>query len=299
MKTLIAFCVLLMIACFSSAQAAWQYHLPSTGLLPSAACCSFVGSAGERHHGEGALSLQSVELTVPFSDPRRSYIDDWYLNACLDMEFTHITDARALGLEASHLYAFTLPLSAIHPMKNGRRLLLTVAPHLATDFNGSGHAFGLGGYAVYRFHNTKNLEASAGFACMPNETAWWFVPLAIFDWKPAPDWCVSMKGYRLQVMRELSDGLSAGAFMRGIGGSWASHNADGTHLLRVRSVATGARAEWDFSRKGQTKRILFADIGVSFFTEAEKLRFADKRHSTEIHHYHPAPFLSFGADFRF
>lgn len=299
MKTPLAFCTLLMAVCVSSVQAAWQYHLPSTGLLPSAACYSFVGAAGERHHGEGSLGLQSVELTIPFADPRRSYVDDWYLNACLDMEFAHLTGARTLGLEESNLYAFTLPLSVIHPMAGGHRLVMAAAPHLATDFNGSGHAFGMGGYAVYRFFNSEKLDASVGFACMPNETTWWFIPLATLDWKPAPDWCVSLKGYRLQAMRDLGGGLFAGAFFRGIGGSWAAHSADGTHLLRVRSLAAGARTEWDFSRAGQTKRILFADVGVSFFTAAEKLRFADKHHSTEIHHYHPAPYLSFGADFRF
>lgn len=299
MKAPFSFCVMLGMACVSAAQAAWQYHLPETGLLPSAASYSFLAPGGERHHGEGSLGLQTVEMTLPFADPRRSNIGDWYINACLDMEFDHVSGTHSLGLDEQNLYAFTLPMSVIHPMEHGHRLILTAAPHLATDFNGSTRSFGMGGYAVYRFYNTERFEASAGVVCMPNETYWWFVPIAAFDWRPTQDWSVSLKGFRLQAMHQMGHGLSAGAFVRGIGGSWAVHGEDGTHLLRVRSMAAGARAEWDFSQEGQTKRILFADAGFSFFTMAEKMRFSDKRHATETHHYHPAPYISFGADFRF
>lgn len=299
MKTPFAFCVMLGIACVSAAQAAWQYHLPNTGLLPSAASYSFLAPAGERHHGEDSLGLQTAELTIPLADPRRSNIGDWYINAALDMEFDHLSGARSLCLDEQNLYTFTLPLSVIHPMEQGRRLILTAAPHLATDFNGSAHAFGMGGYAVYRFYCSETLEASVGAVCMPNETYWWFVPIAAFEWKPTPDWSVSLKGFRMQAMRSMGNGLSLGAFARGIGGSWAVHGEDGTRLLRVRSMAAGGRIEWDFSKAGQTKRILFADAGASFFTAAETLRYSDKRNTEEIHHYHPAPYVSFGADFRF
>lgn len=299
MKNPFAFCVVLGAALVSAAQAAWQYHLPSTGLMPSAAAYSYLAPAGERHHGEDSLGMQAAELTIPFADPRRSNIDDWYINAALDMEFHHLSGVPALALNEPNLYAFTLPLSFIHPMERGHRLIMTAAPHLATDFNAPSRSFGMGGYAVYRFLTTETLEVSAGFACMPNETYWWFVPIAAFDWKPTEDWRVALRGYRLQAMRELGRGLSAGVFVRGVGGSWAVHGDDGTHLLRVRSVIAGGRAEWDFAKEGQTKRILFADAGFSFFTMAEKMRFSDKRHATEIHHYHPAPYVSFGADFRF
>lgn len=299
MKSLFVFAVLLGAACVSVARADGQYHLPDTGLMPSAVSYSFLAPAGERHHGDDSLGLQTVEMTIPFADPRRSNIGDWYINACLDMELDHLSGAHCLRQDEQNLYTFTLPISFIHPQENGHRLILTAAPHLATDFNGSSRSFGMGGYAVYRFYNTETLEASAGLVCMPNETYWWFVPVAAFDWRPSPDWCVSLKGFRLQAMRDMGKGLSVGAFARGIGGSWAVHGEDGTHLLRVRSLAAGARAEWDFSQAGQTKRILFADAGMSFFTMAEKMRFSDKRHSTEIRHYHPAPYVSFGADFRF
>lgn len=299
MKTPFAFCVMLVSACVSAAHAAWQYHLPETGLLPSAVSYSVLSPAGERHHGSDSLGLQTAEMTIPFADPRRSNIGDWYLNACLDMEFDHLSGVRSLHLDEQNLYTFTLPLSVIHPMTNGHRLILTAAPHLATDFNGSAHAFGMGGYAVYRFYNTEKLDASVGVVCIPNETYRWFVPIAAFDWRPKQDWCVSLKGFRLQAMRDMGRGLSLGAFVRGIGGSWATHGEQGTRLLRVRSVAAGGRVEWDFSRAGQTKRILFADTGCSFFTAAETIRFSDKRHTEEMHHYHPAPYVSFGADFRF
>lgn len=299
MKTPFAFCAMLAAVWVSAAQAAWQYHLPESGLLPSAASYSFLAPAGERHHGGDSLGLQTAEMTIPFADPRRSNIDDWYINACLDMEFDHLSGAHALRQDAQNLYTFTLPLSFIHPMQNGHRLILTAAPHLATDFNGSAHAFGMGGYAVYRFCNTEKLEASVGVVCMPNETYYWFVPIAAFDWKPTQDWCVSLKGFRLQAMRAMGRGLSLGAFARGIGGSWATHGEQGTRLLRVRSLAAGGRAEWDFSKPGQTKRLLFADAGFSFFTAAETIRYSDKRHTESMHHYHPAPYVSFGADFRF
>lgn len=294
--------VLSVLACLcwlSPAQAAWQYHLPNTGLMPSAASFSCLASVGERHHGDGSLGLQTAEMTIPFADPRRSNIGEWYVNAALDMEFDHLSGAQSLGLSEPNLYAFTLPLSFIRPMEHGHRLILTAAPHLATDFNGSAHAFGLGGYAVYRLIATERFEASAGVACMPNESYRWIVPVAAFEWIPSEDCCVSLKGFRLQAMRSLGQGVSVGAFVRGIGGSWATHGADGTRLLRVRSMALGARTEWDFSREGETKRILFADAGFSFFTMAEKRRFSDMRHATEMHHYHPAPYISFGADFRF
>lgn len=254
--------------------------------------------AGERHHGAGSLGLQTVELTIPFADPRRSQIEDWYINAALDMEFDHVA-GTSLRLDDANLYAFTLPLSLIHPMPRGHRLILTAAPHLATDFNGSACSFGMGGYAVYRFVTTETLDASAGFVCMPNESYWWCVPIVAFEWKPAEDWCIALKGFRFQAMRELGQGLSLGGFVRGIGGSWAIHGNEGTRLLRVRSVAAGVRTEWDFAREGETKRILFADAGFSFFTMAEKIRYSDKRHATEMHHYHPAPYVSLGADFRF
>lgn len=299
MKCPFSFCVMLVAACVSAAQAAWQYHLPSTGLLPSAASYSFLAPAGERHHGSDSLGLQTAELSIPFADPRRSNIGEWYINAALDMEFDHLSGAHSLRQDEQNLYTCTLPLSFIRPMANGHRLVLTAAPHLATDFNGSAHAFGVGGYAVYRFYHTETFEASAGFVCMPNETYYWFVPVAAFEWKPTPDWCVSLKGFRLQAMRNMGNGLSVGAFARGIGGSWATHGEQGTRLLRVRSLAAGLRTEWDFSQEGKTKRILFADAGFSFFTMAETMRFSDKRHALETHHYHPAPYVSFGADFRF
>lgn len=299
MKIPFAFLGMLAAACVSSVQAAWQYHLPETGLLPSAASFSLLAPAGERHHSGDSLGLQTAEMTIPFADPRRSNIGDWYLNAALDMEFDSLSGVHSLQLDEKKLYSFTLPLSFIHPMERGHRLILTAAPHLATDFNGAAHSFGMGGYAVYRFYCTESLEASAGVVCMPNESYWWFVPIAAFDWRPTPDWCVSLKGFRLQAMRNMGHGLSLGAFARGIGGSWAVHGEQGTRLLRVRSLAAGGRAEWNFAKEGETKRILFADAGFSFYTATETIRFSDRSHTESMHHYHPAPYVSVGADFRF
>lgn len=292
-------CLCVAAALLSTARGAWQYHLPSTGLLPSAAAAEFVATAGERHNGGGSLGLQNYTFTVPFADPRRSNWNDWYINACLDAEVTHLSTSGALVPDGATMYSFTLPMSVIHPMSGGQRLILTLAPHVATDFNGPAHAFGMGGFVDYRLFSTDSFSASVGTVCMPNETYYWFVPFATFEWNPTPDWELSLKGFRFQAMRQLGHGLAAGAFARGIGGAWATHGEAGTRLLRVRSLALGGRAEWDFSQPGQTKRILFADVGATVFTMAQKLRYDDLRNSESMHHYHPALYVSAGADFRF
>lgn len=292
-------CLCVASAVLSQAQGAWQYHLPSTGLMPSAAAVDYVASAGERHHGSDSLGYESYTLTIPFSDPRRSNWNDWYVNVCLDAEMTHVSTSGSLMPDSSKLYSFTLPMSVIRPMAGEKRLILTLAPHIATDFNGPAHAFGIGGYADYRFYTSDKLSASLGVACMPNETYFGLVPFATFEWKPAPDWECSLKGFRFQAMRQLGHGLAAGAFARAVGGAWATHESEGTRLLRVRSLAVGGRTEWDFSAPEQHKRILFADVGITVLTMAEKLRFSHLREAESMHHYHPALYFSVGADARF
>lgn len=289
----------LLTVCLMPTQAAWQYHLPSTGLLPSSASFTMLAPAGARHNAGESMGMVTWETTIPLSDPRRTSYNDWYFNAFLDAQLTHCSATGAYLPDSRRLTTLTLPLSAIHPLPQDHRLILTLAPFIATDFNGPAHSASMAAYADYRFLCTERLSASLGMGCMPNELRYWVVPVLSFEWKPTPDWCISYQGVHFQAMRHIAHGASLGLFARGDGGSWATHDAEGTRLLRLRTLVAGTRAEWNFARPGERKRILFANVGCSLLTSAEKLRYGHLRESESMHHYHPAFYVSAGVDFRF
>lgn len=287
------------------AAAEWQFNLPETSILPSAFSVEGTNNMGERHGGS-TLRWTGVNLTVPLADPRRSGVDDWYVNAALDMTYTQISTNGALQLDSENFYNFTLPLSVIHPMERGRRLIFNVSPRAATDCGGFKRSLTVNGFVDYRFYSKKVADrdvfnCSVGLACVPNESTWPIIPIFSFDWNTEHNWTVRMQAARAEAMwtPEGKHLPSVGFFVKAIGNSWATHGEEGTRLFRVRGLALGPRMEYNFAKGNQTKRIWFAELGLTCFTNAEIYRYSDRHNADEMRHYHPGLYYTAGVDFRF
>jgi hypothetical protein len=95
-KSLLAGCCLAASA-LAAEPATWQYSLPDSGVAPSYAAVTAISQMGERHGGS-RLGLQSFELTLPLSDPRKTHYGDW-----------HINKKCTVYLEANNLLGDTMP----------------------------------------------------------------------------------------------------------------------------------------------------------------------------------------------
>ncbi len=277
----------------------WQYHLPETGLLPSAVSASYVSHMGARH-GAGALGWSQLNLTVPFADPRRTNVGSWYVNVALDAERTELDNHDALSIGHHSMWDLSLPVTLIHSMEHERRLVIGVVPHLATDFGDGGHSFEPGAFVDYRFLKSETLSVSAGLALAPLQTDWWVLPFFCVEKEFGSAWSFTWKGYDARMMYNLGHGMRVGAFVRGAGGSWATDTADGSRLLRVRSLVAGLRFQGENAdAEGHTTSMLFVDVGSALMTRATLSRWNDRNNSVESRHFHPGFYLSGGLDFRF
>ena len=145
MKHILSFCMLVGAA--GSASADWTYHLPETGLMPSAASVTVWSDMSERHGKSSSLGMQQYDLAIPLSDPRRTQFGPWAFNASLDMEITALHASGSLQLRKDELYNFNLPLTLIRKLENGRRLALTLMPSVSTDFSSGWNGVALAGAA--------------------------------------------------------------------------------------------------------------------------------------------------------
>ena len=282
----------------AGAESGWRYRLPETGLCPSYACLTAVTRMGERHGGSH-LSLLRGALTLPLSDPRRSGVGEWCFNAQLDVEGTRVDAGGIAGLAHDDFFRLALPMSFIRPETNGNRLTLSLAPGVAADSSSFSKGWDVGAAVGYSVRCSETLRYGLGLYVSPRFAQYGIVPLFSFEWKPARDWTVSLKNYRLSAMKSLSDKLEVGPFLAGTGGVWAAETPRGSRFFRVRSLVAGVRAEYDFSRVGQTKRILEFSVGSTLATTAGFCRRNAGKDVESLHHYKPGLYLSAGVDFRF
>ncbi len=278
---------------------AWSYELPETGLMPSAFSLDFVSSMRERHGGASHFGLQNVNLTIPLSDPRRSSVRGWSLNAELSSTITFVDAEGTLNLQSDTLHKFTLPVSFIRDTAGGHRIILAAAPTVASDMESFSRCFDLGLYGSYTRKVNESFSFTLGLAAYPNFAPYFAVPVFGFEWKPAEDWTVTLKGYRLSAMKSVTERFSVGPFIGGRGGMWAVETRRGARLMDVRSLVAGICAEYDFSSAGQRKRILTASIGSTLTSTVRFYEYGGDRNADESHHYRPGFYASFGVDFRF
>ncbi len=282
----------------SAAESEWRHQLPETGLCPSYARLTAITRMGERHGGSH-LSMLRGALTLPLADPRRSGIGEWCFNAQLDVEGTRVNVGGSLRLAHDDFFGLALPMSFLRPETNGNRLTLSLVPGVAADSSSLSEGWNLGAAVGYSVRRSETLRYGLGLYVSPRFAQHGIIPLFSFEWKPAQDWTVSLKNYRLSAMKSLSDKLEVGSFLAGTGGIWAAETPRGTRFFRVRSLVAGVRAEYDFSRVGQTKRILEFSIGSTLATSAGFCRRNGGKDAESLYHYKPGLYLSAGVDFRF
>lgn len=276
----------------------WHHKLPETGLMPSFASFEMTSTMGERHGGS-TLSWQKYGLCIPLADPRQSGGADWMFNASVNADVTFMDANGAFDLRRNELYNITLPLAAIVPRQNGDMFVAVVAPALASDFVHGAHSFHLNCLLSYSVKHSETLSYSVGIGHSPDATIYGLMPVFSFNWQMTPDWSVQMSGFRFAVMRKMNEQLSLGLFADGVGGSWAVNTEYGTRMLRVRSLVLGTTAEYDFSKPGETKRIITLSVGSTVATSAQLCRYNSDLDREVGHHYHPGLFVSGAVDFRF
>lgn len=286
-------------AMLGTAAAKWNYNLPETGLMPSAAEVTVWSDMSERHGKASSLGMQQYDLTIPLSDPRRTNFGPWAFNAAIDMEITALHASGALQLKKDELYNFNLPLTVIRRMEQGRRLALTLMPSVSSDLSSGWSGLALAGAADYRLFESENLTYSVGLIVMPQRLYWGMAPFFSVEWKPTHNWTVKLKGYRVEAMYAFTPRFSAGPVLMGAGNSWAVRTERGDQLFTVRSLVAGITGEYDFSAPGQRKRIIKATVGSTLTTTAELNRMDSGKHTVEAHHYHPGLYVSVGMDCRF
>ncbi len=297
-----AICMMLASAAGAVAQDAtptWTYALPETGLLPSAFSYNVLSSMRERHSGASHFSMQNVSLTIPFADPYKSSVHGWAFNAEFSSTLSYVNADGALSLESDTLYRFSLPLSLIRKTENNSRVILSLAPTVASDLECGYRSFGLGFFGVYTRPVNERFSFTAGVAAYPRFARHYAVPFLGFEWKPTDDWTVALKGYRLSAMHAENKRFCWGPFLASEGGVWAVQTARGARLLSVQSLVAGVAGEYDFSAAGQRKRIITASVGSTLATSVRFHEYRGDREADEAHHYRPGLYASFGVDFRF
>ena len=276
----------------------WHHNLPESGLLPSFALFEMTSTMGERHGG-ATLDWQKYGLCIPLADPRQSGGSDWMFNASINADVTFMDANGSFDLRRNELYNISLPVAAIVPRQNDDMVVAVVAPSLASDFVRSAHSFHVNFLLSYRVKHSESLSYSVGVGHSPDATIYGLMPVFSFDWQMTPEWSMQMSGFRFAAMRKMDDRLSVGVFADGAGGSWAVDTSYGTRMLRVRSLVLGTTAEYDFSKPGETKRIITLSVGSALATSAQLRRYNSDLDLEEGHHYHPGLFVSGTVDFRF
>ncbi len=280
-------------------QVAWHYGMPDTGLLPSYGRFEWFTRMGERHGGNSELSMQSYGISVPFLDPRKTGWGETMVNLQFDAKVTILNTGGSLDLANEEMYNFALPITFITPMPNGRRWTYGLAPEVASDSDAAEKGFDLAAYAFYTVKQSEHFTYSLGLAASPRFAEYGVLPMMRFEWTPNDRWTVSLAGYQLQALYHATDRLSFGPFLASRGGIWSVGTERGDRIFRVRSLVAGAMFEYDFSRPGQTKRIITAAVGSTLTTNAQFLERNGRKDAYDNHHYKPALYISAGVDFRF
>lgn len=276
----------------------WRHEMPESGFTPSYVSFAATTNMGERHGGS-EFGWREFGINIPLADPRRSGGENWMFNASLNAEMTLVDTEGSLDLRRNELYHISLPVSAIIPQDNGNCYVFAVSPTLASDFVHAGHAFHLNLLGSYKVKHSESFSYSVGLAYAPMAGSWSLLPVVSCEWQMTPEWQLRLNGYKVSVMRDMGQGLTAGVFAQTGGGSWAVDTPSGTRLLRVRSLIAGITAEYDFSQPGQTKRQVTLSLGSTLTTAVDVCRFNSDRDRDAGYHYHPGLYVSGGVDFRF
>ncbi len=277
----------------------WSYALPDTGLLPSAFSYDFASSLRERHSGASHFGMQTINLTIPFSDPYKSSVYGWALNAELSSSVSFVETEGSMELKSDTLYKFTLPVSLINSRPGGDRIIAAVAPTISSDLERAARCFDLGFFAAYTRKQSASFSYTIGMAAYPRFARYYAVPVFGFEWKPTDDWNIRLSGYRLSAMNAVTERFSFGPFVAAKGGVWAVETERGARQLNVQSLVVGLTGEYDFSAAGQRKRIITASLGSTLATSVRFHECNSEREADEAHHYRPGLYASFGVDFRF
>lgn len=276
----------------------WRHELPESGVLPSYFNVEYVSRMSERGGGS-SISWQQYSMSFPLADPRRSGGENWMFGASFNADVTMLDKSGALHVQNNDLYHVSLPVSVFVPRSNGNMLVFAVSPAFNSDFDQREHSFHLNMQATCAIKKSERFSYSVGLSYAPYAADWNVLPVFAFDWQVDDDWKVSLSGFSLRAMRDLGRGLSAGLFVQGEGGAWAVSTPGGTRLLRVRSLVAGFSAEYDFSNKGESKRIVALSIGSTLATAVDVCKYNSDRDREESHHYQPGLYVSAGVDFRF
>ncbi|MBE6420053.1 MAG: hypothetical protein E7031_07970 [Akkermansiaceae bacterium] len=297
-KKLIFTCLAMAGAALAEGEHTLEYNLPESGLAPSYGEISLFTTMHERHGGS-SLSMQSYALTIPLSDPRKTHWNDISINAQLDTKITVFNTGGDLTLNNEVMYNVALPISFIKPMPHGNKLIVGIAPEIATDGEAIAHGTDLAAYAMYTVKQSDTFSYTFGLGISPRFAENYAVPFVGFEWKPSTDWTVTMKGYKLTALYEVNDRLHVGPFAMSTGGIWAVDTDHGDENFRMRSLVLGLTGEYNFAEPGQTKRIITFSLGSNVATRADFLKRNADKDSVQTHHYKPALYFSIGVDFRF
>lgn len=276
----------------------WRHEMPESGFMPSFLSFEFTSNMGERH-GTSELSWQQYGINVPLSDPRRSGGEEWRFSASFNAQLTYINADGALNLQRSDLYNFSMPVSAIVPRPGGNLFIAALSPAMSSDFVHRAHSFHINFLASYQVKHSESLTYSLGLAHSPDATIFALVPVFNFDWHMTPDWSLSLSGFKLTLLRRVTERLDMGLFTQGAGGAWAVNRQEGTRMLRVRSLVAGLMAEYDFSNPGQSRRVASLSLGSTLATTVDICSYNSDFDRIEGRHYHPGIFVSGAVDFRF
>lgn len=291
---------ILALLCVQSAWAeVWTLRMPDTYLLPSYAKATYVSRMHERHGGSH-LGWQEYTLNLPFTDPRRSHLGNWMLSVQGNASVSIMDVGGTLDLRKDELLDFAVPVTLIRPMaRSGERFSITAMPRYAGDAAHSARSWDLTVVADYARRCTESFSYSIGLASSPRFADYAVVPYVSFRWQATPYWLVSLRGYKLSALYKLSERLQVGPAIGNEGGTWMVDTPDGERVLRVRSLTAAMVAEYDFSRVGQSKRIIMASVGTTLATSAEICRRNASHDRVEGFHYKPGLVISAGVDFRF
>lgn len=277
---------------------AWRHEMPESGMMPSFVSAEYVSRMGERHGGS-SLGWQQYSICLPLADPRRSGGDKWMFNASVNADVTVLDTSGSFDLKHNDLYHLSVPVTAIVSCRSGNNIIMAVSPSFDSDFAQSAHSFHLNLMASYRVQQSETFSYSVGLGYAPYAGAWSVLPLISFDWQMTPEWSLSLSRASLKAMRDMGHGFSLGAFVQSEGGSWAVETPNGTRLLRIRSLVAGITGEYDFSREGETKRIVTLSVGSTLATAADICEFNSDQDREDTHHYKPGLYISTSVDFRF
>ncbi len=290
--------LMLASVAYATHDTSWRYSLPDSGLAPSYVSFTAISQMGERHGGS-KLGMQTYELTLPLSDPRKTGFGDWMINAQLDMRLTQLDAEGSLVLEHEEMVSASLPVTLLRYYGSGNRLSITLAPAVASDFGGTNRYFDVVGGSTYTVKHSDTFSYTVGFGVSPRFASYAVVPMFGFNWQPDEQWEVSLRFYRLAAMYKVNERTAIGPFIGGYNHAWMVNTPAGDKIFRFRSLVAGITGEYDFSAPGQRKRVITASLGSTLASSAQFCNRNAAKDDVQTHHYKPGVFFSLGLDFRF